>query len=164
MPSEPARRARLEADQAAFLEALQGRAPTPAGFDGDDMSAAAASLLRKRLGMVVHDWPALAYAVGEDLPEAFARYAQATPPPAVGEGLADGLGFALGLDPGTLTGEARAEILHARARFVVRSGRVAARRGPFAGAATLRHPRRVLVVMRLPGLGIGHVQLGGRGR
>jgi hypothetical protein len=157
-------RARLEAEQAAFLDALQGRGRAPAGFDGDDLSTAAASLLRKRIGMVARDWPALAYAVGQDLPQAFARYAQTTPPPAAGEGVADGLGFALSLDARTLTGDARAEILHARARFTVRRGRVVPRRGLFAGAVTLRHPRRVLVVVRLPGLGIGHVQLGGWAR
>jgi hypothetical protein len=164
MASEPTpHRAHLEAAQAAFLDALQGRAPAPAGFDDDDMSAAAASLLRKRLGMVAREWPALAYALGEDLPQAFARYAQATPPPAAGEGLADGLGFALGLDPRALTGEARAEILHARARYAVRDGRMVPRRGAFLGAAALRHPSRLLLVARVPGLGLGQVQLGPRG-
>lgn len=164
MPSE---RDRLAAQQAAFLESLQGRAAAPAGFDGDDMAAAGASLLRKRLGAVTREWPALVHALGESLPEAFAQYAQSTPPPAAGEGLADGLGFALSLGRHTisrdgpgLTDQARVEVLHARARFAIRRGRVIPRRGPFAGAVRLRHPTRVLVVVRLPGLGIGHFHLG----
>jgi hypothetical protein len=156
-------RDRLAAQQAAFLDSLQGRAPSPPGFDGGDLAAAGASLLRKRLGAVTRDWPALAHAVGDALPDAFAQYAQSNPPPVEGEGLADGLGFALSLDPATLTDEARVEVLHARARFGVSQGRVTARRGPFAGAARLRHPARVLVVVRLPGLGIGHFHLGMRG-
>ena len=159
---EPAGRARLAAQQAAFLDSLQGRGPLPPGFDADDLAAAAASLLRKRLGAVTRDWPALAYAAGEALPEAFAQYAKSTPPPVAGEGLADGLGFALSLDPRTLTDGARAEMLHAHARFAVRQGRVVPRRGPFARAIRLRHPARVLVVIRVPGLGVGHVHLGAR--
>ena len=59
-----------------------GRGPSPPGFDGDDLAAASASLLRKRLGAVARDWPALAYAVGDGLPAAFAQYAQSSPPPA----------------------------------------------------------------------------------
>jgi hypothetical protein len=148
---------------AAFLDSLRGRAPSPPGFDGGDLAVARASLLRKRLGAVSRDWPALTYAVGEALPEAFAQYAQSTPPPVAGGGLADGLGFASRLDPGTLTDDARVEVLHARARFAIREGQVIARRGPFAGAVRLRHPARVLVVARLPGLGIGHVHLGALG-
>jgi hypothetical protein len=155
-----AERERLAARQAEFLDSLQGRGPSPPGFDGDDLSAAAASLLRKRLGAVTRDWPALAHAAGETLPEAFAQYAQSTPPPVTGEGLADGLGFALSLDPATLSDAARVELVHARARFAVRQGRVTPRRGAFAGALRLRHPTRVLVVLRLPGLGIGHFHLG----
>lgn len=161
-PAERAGRDRLAAQQAAFLDSLQRRGPSPPGFDDDDLAAAGASLLRKRLGAVSRDWPALAYAVGEALPEAFAQYAQSTPPPVAGEGVADGLGFALSLDPGTLTDDALVELLHADARFAVRRGQVIPRRGPFAGAVRLRHPARVLVVVRLPGLGIGHVHVGGR--
>jgi hypothetical protein len=161
--SEPDR-ARLAAQQAALLDSLHGRAPSPPGFDGDDLAAAGASLLRKRLGAVTRDWPALAYAAGEPLAQAFAQYAQRNPPPVAGEGVADGLGFALSLDPRTLTDDARVEVLHARARFAVRQGRVTPRRGPFAGTVRLRHPVRVLVVVRLPGLGIGHVHLGGSRR
>lgn len=156
-------RDQLAARQAGLLGSLQGRGPSPPGFDGDDLAAAGASLRRKRLGALTRDWPALAHAVGHSLPEAFAQYAQATPPPVVGEGLADGLGFALTLDPGTLTDEARVEVLHARARFAARGGRVSPRRGPFAGAARMHHPARVLVVVRLPGLGIGHFHVGMRG-
>jgi hypothetical protein len=159
--AERAGRDRLATQQAALLDSLQGRGTSPPGFDHDDLAAAGASLLRKRLGALSRDWPALAYAVGEALLEAFAQYAQSTPPPVAGEGVADGLGFALSLDPGTLTDDARVEILHARARFAVRQGQVIPRRGPFAGAVRLRHPARVLVVARLPGLGVGHVHLGG---
>lgn len=156
-------RDRLAAQQAAFLSSLQGRAAAPPGFDSDDLAAAGGSLLRKRLGAVTREWPALAHAMGESLPQAFAQYAQSTPPPAAGEGLADGLGFALSLGRHALTDQARVEILHARARFTTRHGRVIPRRGPFAGAVRLRHPTRVLVVVRLPGLGIGHFHLGARG-
>ncbi|MGI8800590.1 MAG: hypothetical protein ACR2KV_00220, partial [Solirubrobacteraceae bacterium] len=68
--------------------------------------------------------------------------------PPDGGGLADGLGLACSVERRS-DDAVRVEILFARA---VLAGPVQAprwRRGPFAGAITLREPRRVLVVVRL---------------
>jgi hypothetical protein len=147
VPDEAAR-ARLAAEQAELVRALVAGAPPPGRFDGARVSATAAALLRKRAGEVARAWPALAAALGPDWPGAFLIWAKARPRPATGGALADGLAFATGLGD-RVTGEARVELLAARARLRSDADGYAWRRGPFVAAA--RAPRRVVVVLRRPG-------------
>jgi hypothetical protein len=140
------RRERLAAEQAALVRALVGGGPVPSGFDPDRVRATSAALARKRAREVARAWPALAAELGRDFTAAFLAHAAGTPPPAGGGALADGLAFADSLARrGRLPGDARVERLLARAR---RSP------GPVRLAATLAAPpRRLVVLVRLPGLG-----------
>jgi hypothetical protein len=147
VPDEAAR-ARLAAEQAALVRSLVAGAPPPERFDGDRVTATAAALRRKRAGEVARAWPALAASLGPGWPGAFLTWATARPKPATGGALADGLAFATGLGD-RVTGEARVELLAARARLRAGAGGYAWRRGPFAAAA--RAPGRVVVVLRRPG-------------
>jgi hypothetical protein len=152
-------RAEYEARQAALLRALHSGQPDLDGFDSDDVAAASRSLLLKRMRAAAGSWPALANSLGPAFADQFERFARTTPPPRVGDGLADGLAFATTLDRHALTAHARAELLLARGLFGVRNGRVIPRRWPFLAVAVLPEPRRLLVVIHLPGLGRRHASV-----
>jgi len=138
------------ARQAQLLDALLRGACAPDGFDAERAEAAGRSLRRKRAGAVARAWPALALDLGPEFDARFDAFARAVDAPASGDPRADGLAFArtLGRDP-RRGDDARAELL---------LGRAALRRGGlFVGAAWLRRPRRrLLVVARLPWLGVVH--------
>jgi hypothetical protein len=143
-----------EARQAELLRALIRGDEFPGGFDVVKAAAAGRSLRRKRTRAVAGAWPALAIALGDGFAARFDAFARQTPPPAFGFGTADGLAFARTLSPDELTDEVRVELLLARALVAGRAGgAMRARRGVFAGAVALREPRRILLVLRLPGLG-----------
>lgn len=146
----PEDRSRYAARQAELLAALQGRAPAPEKFAPDDLSAASDSLLRKRTRAVAGSWPALAQSFGGRFGPAFASFARETPPPIEGDGLADGLAFALSLPTGSLDEDARTELLLVRATTVLDGRGARTRRGPFAGALRLHSPPRLLLVVTLP--------------
>ena len=151
MASGPADRSRYDAEQAAFVRSLIRGDAFPAGVDEGKAAAASRSLWRKRVRAVAAAWPALALALGERYEERFERYARAVPPPAVGHGYTDGLAFAGTLSPAELDDDARVELLLARAAIVTgRGGSFRDRRGIYAGAASLREPRRILVALRAP--------------
>ena len=139
-------RDRLAAGQAALVRALAGGGPVPGGFDRGRVRAASTALARKRAREVARAWPTLAAELGEDFTGEFLAYAAGRPPPARGGALADGLAFADALaGRGRLPGNARVERLLARARLSP---------GPARLAATLAGPpRRLVVTVRLPGLG-----------
>ena len=140
------RRERLAAEQAALVRALVGGGPVPGGFDPGRVRATSAALARKRAREVARAWPALAAELGQDFTAAFLAHAAGTPPSARGGALADALAFADALARrGRLPGNARVERLLARARLSP---------GPPRLAATLAAPpRRLVVTVRLPGLG-----------
>ena len=152
MAPGPADRSRYEAEQAAFVRSLIRGDAFPAGVDEDKAAAASRSLWRKRVRAVEAAWPALAIALGERYEERFEQYARAVPPPAVGHGYTDGLAFARTLAPQELDDDdARVELLLARAAIVTRrAGSFRDRRGLYAGAVSLREPRRIVVVVRAP--------------
>jgi len=150
-------RARYELQQAALLNALQGRDSTLHGFVTEDLTAASEALLRKRARPVADNWPALTQALGGEFLTEFQRFARANPPPRNGEGLADGLLFADTVDPNSLTGDARAEILLARGAFKLRKRTCQPRQGLFLGTALLSEPRRLLIVIHIPRLGRQHI-------
>src|SRR5436305_10105167 len=84
-------RASYESQQAALLHVLHGAEHPLAGFSDDDLAAASESLLRKRAHAVREHWPALTQCLGSRFLVEYKRYAATTPPPAAGEGVADGL-------------------------------------------------------------------------
>ena len=178
MAPQPADRASYEAAQAALLRSLIRGDEFPDGFSADKAAAASRSLWRKRMRGVQAAWPALAFALGERFEARFEAYARAAPPPAVGHGFTDGLAFARTLardeapppppppPPPPLASDdvrlaiasddVRVELLLARAAVVGPPFRD--RRGVFAGAAWLRGPQRIFVVVRAPV--VGRRQLG----
>jgi len=147
--SEPDRTA-YAARQAQLLDALLRGSEPPAGFDAAHAGAAGSSLRRKRGRAVAQACPALALELGDGFGACFDAYARANDAPASGAPLEDGLAFARSLRHVTpLDDDVRVELLLARAAL--------RRHGVFAGAAWLRRPRRrLLVVVRLPGLGTVH--------
>ncbi len=154
MAPPPADRASYEAEQAALLRALISGDAFPEGFEAGKAAAASRSLWRKRMRVVQAAWPALALALGERFAARFEAYARSVPPPAAGHGFTDGLAFARTLARDELTADARVELLLARAVVVTgRAGAFRDRRGLFAGALSLHDPRRLLVVLRAPGVG-----------
>ena len=152
MPA-PADRAAYEARQAELLRALQRGDGFPGGFDPVKAGVAGRSLRRKRAHGVASAWPALALALGDDFDARFDTFARATPPPAFGFGYTDGLAFASTLSAGDLSGDARVELLLARAAIAGRDGAWRARRGVFFGATAASEPRRIVIVVRVPALG-----------
>jgi hypothetical protein len=139
-------RERLAAEQAALVRALVDGGPVPAGFAPDRVRATAAALARKRAREVARAWPALAAELGDDFTARFLADAALRPPPAKGGALADGLAFAGALArTRRLSGNARVEAMLAAARLSTRPARLAA---TVAGP-----PRRLVVTVRLPGLG-----------
>lgn len=142
----------LAARRAQLLDSFIRGEGFPDGFAAEQAAAASLSLRRKRGRAVEAAWPALAHALGEQFEPRFDAFARRVAAPASGGGLADGLAFARGgLDGVTLSDEARVELLFARAAFA----RV------LLGAIRLTEPRRLLVVVRLPGVGVGHVAMRG---
>jgi hypothetical protein len=139
-------RERLAAEQTALVRALVDGGPVPAGFDPDRVRATAAALARKRAREVARAWPALAAELGDDFTARFLADAARRPPPARGGALADGLAFAGALaHTRRLSGNARVEAMLAAARLSTSPARLA--------AAVAGPPRRLVVTVRLPGLG-----------
>jgi hypothetical protein len=139
-------RERLADEQAALVRALVDGGPVPAGFDPDRVRATAAALARKRAREVARAWPALAAELGDDFTARFLADAARRPPPARGGALADGLAFAGALaHTRRLSGDARVEAMLAAARLSASPARLA--------AAVAGPPRRLVVTVRLPGLG-----------
>ena len=142
-------RAAYAAQQAALLDALLRGDGYPEGFVVADADAAGAGLRRKRARAVAHAWPALALSLGDGFAERFDAFARDPAAPPAGDPFADGLAFARFAGRGSLTDNARAELLLGRA--------AARRRGVWIRAAWLRRPhRRLLVVARLPLAGRVH--------
>jgi hypothetical protein len=141
--------------QAQLLDALLRGGDYPAGFVAAQADAAGRSLRRKRARAVAQAWPALALHLGDAFDARFDAFARAVDAPASGDPLRDGLAFArsVGRDA-PLGDDARAELLLARAALH--------RRGVWVRAARLRRPyARLLVVARVPGLGVVHWSFAG---
>jgi hypothetical protein len=142
----PASRDRLAAEQAALVRALVAGGPVPGGFDPGRVRATVAALGRKRAREVARAWPLLAAELGGDFTGRFLAFAAGRPPPARGGALADGLAFARALArDGHLPANARPEAMLAAARLSTRPARLA--------AAVAGPPHRLVVTVRLPGLG-----------
>ena len=142
----PVNRDRLAAGQAALVRALVGGGPVPGGFDPERVRATADALACKRAREAARAWPVLAAELGGDFTGRFLAFAARNPPPARGGALADGLAFARALaHEGVLPANARPEAMLAAAHLSTRPARLA--------AAVAGPPRRLVVTVRLPGLG-----------
>jgi len=152
-------RSGLAERQAQLLRSLIRGEDFPAGFAAEQAAAASLSLRRKRGPAVAAAWPALAQALGDAFEPRFDAFARRLAAPAVGGGLADGLAFVRdALTDVVLPDEVRVELLLARARFRRGRGRGRVRgRRAFLGGIALREPRRLLVVCRVPVVGVRHV-------
>ncbi len=140
----PNARAKLASQQARLVAALAASTPPPEGFDAARVTATAAALRSKRRRSVARAWPAIAVAIGEPFRDLFDAYASASPYPASGGPVADALAFAEHLArSGRLPQAARVELLVSRCR-----------RGFPVRAAVLTGPRRLLLMVRLPWLGV----------
>ena len=146
-----ARRATVPADRAAYAQGqarllralLRGEAPD--GFDAARAAAAGIALRRKRARTAARVLPLLALDLGERFEPLFDAYALRVAPGSDGA-VRDGLRFARSLpDRARLGDAARRELVLARAR---------ASSSPLLLVAALRTPRRILVIVRLPLLGM----------
>jgi hypothetical protein len=144
------RRARLAAREAELVRALHG-GPVPAGLDEKMIGLTRDALARKRARQVARAFPALARDLGSEYQAQFVAFAETNPPQNEG-GLADGLAFgAYAARRWRLSDDSRVELMIAGSRL---NGRLEPRRGPYLAATATRRPAGVIIVARLPGLGI----------
>lgn len=147
-------RARFAAQQAALVEALVCGGEVPSGFDATRISAAAASLLRKRMRSVARAWPGLARALGSRFAELFSAYAARTPLPRAGGPLADGRAFARWLCARhELPDVGRLQALAVDLRYSLTGHGLVPRRWPCLRIVWLREARRLILAFGLPWLG-----------
>jgi hypothetical protein len=148
---EDTQRAALEAQ---LVRALTGQGEPPEGFDPARVQAAAEALARKRARAVARAWPALTRALADSYGKRFAAFAATRPVPREGGPLADGRAFARWLAAaGELPDPGRLEALAVDLRYARCGGGLVPRRGPVLRAARLRHARRLVLALRMPGLG-----------
>lgn len=153
-------RQRLAAQQAELMRALCGRDAAPPDFDAERVAVAADSLIRKRVRTVQQTWPRLTAALGERFAALFAPYAHTTSMPRLGGPLADGLRFADFLaEIGDLPDAALPEYLSVQVHYRTVPDGLVPRRGPCLRMMPLREARRLLVMMRWPGLGVWWIRL-----
>ena len=153
------RRARLQAREAELIAALYG-GPAAHGLDGQMVTVAGEALVRKRARAVAKIFPALARGTEPEFFERFAAFARSTPPPD-GGALADGLAFGQVMDRARcLTGEARLERKLATAQMKLRRHRLVPRRGPYLAATVAGPPGRLVLIIRLPAVGVHTFTLG----
>jgi hypothetical protein len=147
-------RARLAAEQRAFLSALVQNADPPAGVDETNAAAAAQSLYLKRRNGVAQAWPALAKMAGHEFETLFREFANTTLLPAEGGPLADGRAFADFLARSKPpTDDVIREMLQTDLRFVRSARGLNHRRWPTFQIVYLPQSRRVLVGVYMPRLG-----------
>ena len=138
-------RAAYASRQAELLDALLRGDDPPPGFVAAQADAAGDALRRKRGRAVAHAWPALALSLATAFDARFDAFARDAGVDDSADPRRDGLAFAdwLVAHGAPLADDVRVEVLLARAAL--------RRRGPWVGAARLRHPySRLLVVARLP--------------
>lgn len=150
----PDARADLARRQAELVRALTGDAPAPAGFDHDRLRRAAEALAVKRRRSVRAACPELATALGPRFVERFAAYAGAAPAPRDGGARADARAFAAAVEAEEdLPDVARLEVLAIDLRHARSPGGLVPRHGPSLATAHLKGSRRLVVAIRLPGVG-----------
>lgn len=140
--------------QAELVRALVEGAAAPADFDRQRLTAAAETLWLKRARTVARVWPQLAGAMGDAFTVSFADYGRTNPLPPDANPLVDGRAFASWLErAGLLTDEGRLEAFAFDACYLIRRDRLIRRRGPLLRLLRLKAMRRLIIFVRLPGLG-----------
>jgi hypothetical protein len=159
MPSEA--RVRLAHEQAQLVQALDGSAAAPAGFDTKRLGLAARCLIRKRADAVARVWPLLPATLGSaSFHRAFAAFAVDTPLAAEGGALAEGRALvAWCAGKIKLPDELRlqaflTDLTHRRYAVGLRR-----RRGIALRAAWLCESRRLALGVRLPLVGVRWLSL-----
>jgi hypothetical protein len=148
-------RSRLEVRQAALVSALLAGSELPVGFDAGRLRAAATALARKRARAVARTWAGLARTLGRRFSELFAAYAGTVSIPHTGGPLADGRSFARWLAArGELPEANLLQVMAVDLRYTLTPGGLIARRGLALRAVLLNRPRRVVLALRLPWLGV----------
>jgi hypothetical protein len=146
-------RQQLALMQAELVRALVEGTEAPADFDRQRLRAAAETLWLKRARAVARAWPQLVGAMGDAFTVGFANYGRANPLPQGANPLVDGRAFAGWLErAGLLTDEGRLEAFAFDARYRIRQNEIIRRRRPVLRFLRLKALRRLIIVVRLPGL------------
>lgn len=147
-------RSRLAAEQAALVGALVAGEEPPAAFDAARVRAAAASLADKRARSLAQAWPELHSALANRFAARFAEFALLHELPRDGGPLADGRCFARWLAAqGELPDEGRLEALAVDLRYRSVPAGLRPRRLPAGWIAWFGTARRLIIALRLPGVG-----------
>jgi len=150
---------RLVGRQTELVRALIAGGPVPQGLDAGRVVATMMALRQKRAIAVARAWPVLAAVLGDELIDQFVAYAEHRPPAAFGA-LGDGLLFACDLARmGDLPAAARGELLAVSARLADRDGHVVRRTGVFVGGYRRGSPAGLVVLVRLPLLGVRELRI-----
>jgi hypothetical protein len=147
------RRAQLAAREAELIRALHGGAPPP-GLDERMIALASAGITRKRTRRVAKICPALTRDLGLSYEERFAAFAEANPPRDGGT-IADAIAFGGAIaSERTLSKAATTELMTLRATNTIRRGKLTSRRGPYLAVRWVGRPSEVIVVVRIPHIGV----------
>jgi hypothetical protein len=147
-------RERLAHQQSELVFALAGQRPPPAAFDPEQVLAAARSLAVKRRRSVARAWPGLAASLGQRFAVIFDDYAAIVQLPSRGGPVADGRAFLRWSAAAERPEVSRSQALNVDLNFVTTLAGLQPRRGPALKAIILHNPRRLVVGLRLPALGV----------
>jgi len=147
--------ARIAREQEELVRSLTGKGEDPAGIDAHRLHATRQTLARKRAGAVAKLYPRLSQSLADDFPRLFETFAAETLLPQEGGALADGRAFARSLQKAKKCPEAaRPELLQVDLYWRRSRQGLARRRGFFLRLARFHDPRRFVVALRLPWLGV----------
>jgi hypothetical protein len=148
-------RDRLAESQAELVRALTNPGQSVHGFDPKCLGASAVSLWRKRARAAARAWPSLFASLGDRARSTFAEFAEQVPLPEEGGPQADGRAFVEFLArKNRLPDSGRLEALFVDLHHARTPRGLSHRHGFAFKAALLRRPRRIVVGVRLPWLGV----------
>jgi hypothetical protein len=148
-------RERLAERQAELVRALTNPGQCVPGFDPRYLGAAAVALWRKRARAAARAWPSLFAALGDQARFVFAEFAEQISLPEEGGPLADGRAFVEFLArENRLPDAGRLEALFVDLHHARTPRGLSRRRGFALKAALLGRPRRIVVGVRLPLIGV----------
>lgn len=147
------RRAHLDAREAELIRALHGE-EAPAGLDQRMIALASVGITRKRTRALARACPALARDLGPSYEGRFAAFAKANPPRDGGT-ITDALAFGRTVESErALSKAAVKELLVIRSANTIKRGELRSRRGPYLAWRWVRQPPALIIVVRVPRLGL----------